>query len=167
MKPQSDNRAASRKDRLLREHVHDPYQAHGKLPEPTVCPVCNAVFSSGRWQWKDSWPLDAHKEMCHACRRTQDGYPAGIVTLKGAFVRLHREELLQLARHHEEREKAEHPMHRILRIEDHPDAVVIRTTDIHLPRRLGEALHHAYKGELHTHYDEEGYLARVTWSRER
>ena len=33
-------------------------------------------------------------------------------------------------------------------IEEKPGSIVIKTTDIHLPRAIGEALHHAYKGSL-------------------
>jgi hypothetical protein len=43
---------------------------------------------------------------------------------------------------------------------------VITTTDIHLPRRIGEALHRAYEGDLDFHYEEEAYSIRVTWRRE-
>lgn len=155
-----------RNERLLREHIHDPYKATKKLAEPTVCPVCNAVFTGGRWQWKESWPLDAHQEVCHACRRTRDDYPAGIITLKGPFAVAHKQDLLHLARHHEERERAEHPMHRIMKIDERADTIIISTTDLHLPRRIADAVHHAYKGKLDEHYDEGGYLLRVNWSRQ-
>ena len=46
------------------------------------------------------------------------------------------------------------------------EEIVINTTDIHLPRRIGEALHSAYEGELDYHYDEEAYLIRVSWKRD-
>lgn len=164
MKPPGDG--SRRNDRRMHERVHDPYKSVRKPPEPTVCPLCNAVFTEGRWRWKESWPLDAHKQLCHACRRIRDGYPAGSVTLKGAFALSHKDELLQLARHHEEREKEEHPMHRIMKVEEHADGMVISTTDLHLPRRIGDAVHHAYKGRLDTHYDEGGYFMRVKWTRE-
>ena len=157
----------SRKDRLIHEHVHDPYKTKSKPPELSVCPVCNAVFKDGRWQWAESWPVDAHKETCQACHRTKDGYPAGVVNLKGAFVKAHKAELLNLARHHEKNENAEHPLHRIMKIEEHPDGIEIKTTDIHLPQRIGEALRHAHNGELEMHYDEEGYFVRVNWKREK
>jgi hypothetical protein len=33
-----------RKNRLIHEHVHDPYKTKSKPPEPTVCPICYAVL---------------------------------------------------------------------------------------------------------------------------
>ena len=40
-----------RHDRLIQEYRHDAYKSKHKLPEPTVCPVCGAVYHDGRWQW--------------------------------------------------------------------------------------------------------------------
>ncbi len=50
-----------RRDRLVGETRHDPYQATQKRPEPTVCPGCGAVFHEGRWQWLTK-PAGAHEE---------------------------------------------------------------------------------------------------------
>jgi hypothetical protein len=36
---------------------------------------------------------------CPACRRTDDHYPAGILTISGAFAAAHDEEIRSLARH--------------------------------------------------------------------
>jgi len=155
-----------RKDRLIHERVHDPYKAKRKLSEPTVCPECGAIFQNGRWQWATSHPYDAHKEICQACRRIRDHYPAGVVSLKGDFVRQHRVEILNLARHHEILEKELHPLHRIIDIKERTRDVVINTTDIHLPRRIGEALRREHKGELEVHYEIENYFVRVNWRRE-
>ena len=33
-----------RGERMIRERVHDPYKTRLKLPDPTVCPRCGAVF---------------------------------------------------------------------------------------------------------------------------
>ncbi len=156
----------SRKDRLLQELVHDPYKTRRKLGDSTICPVCKAIYRDGRWQWADSWPIDAREETCRACNRTRDNYPAGIVTLNGPFLQAHRDEILNLVRHHEEEENSEHPLHRLMGIDQQPAAMVIKTTDIHLPRRIGEALRRAFKGELDVHYDEEGYFVRVKWRRD-
>ena len=154
-----------RGDRLIRERVHDPYKTRLKLPDPTVCPRCGAVFHKGRWTW-ESAPGGAHEELCQACRRVSDGYPAGIVTLRGAFLKTHRTEILSLARNQEKMEKSARPLHRIMAIKDKGEEIEITTTDIHLPRRIGQALHNAYKGEFDFHYDENGYFVRVNWTRE-
>ena len=89
-----------RHDRLLQEQVHDAYQASGKLSEPTVCPQCGSVFRSGRWQWGDA-PAGAHSEACPACRRIQDQYPAGYLTIAGPFFLSHKDEIMHLVRNHE------------------------------------------------------------------
>jgi NMD protein affecting ribosome stability and mRNA decay len=156
----------TRRDRLMHEHIHDPYKTPHKLPEPTVCPDCGAVYHDGRWQWIEPAPANAHQTSCQACHRIRDKYPAGHIMLRGSFVRDHRAELLQLARHHEEAEKKLHPLHRIMQIEAKADSIAIETTDLHLPHRIADALEHAYHGELTVHYDQEGHFIRVNWQRD-
>lgn len=154
-------------DRRIAEHVHDPYKTRLKLPEPTVCPDCGATYHEGRWHWPAYEPSrDTHRERCQACHRIHDGYPAGWLTLAGGFVCEHRGEIERLARHIEAQEKAEHPLHRIMDMREENGGLVITTTDIHLPRRIGEGLYDAYRGKLDFHYDEESYLLRVRWTRE-
>jgi NMD protein affecting ribosome stability and mRNA decay len=147
------------------DHILDPYKRVGKLSEPTVCPQCGAVFHAARWQWT-SRPPGAREELCQACHRINDQYPAGIVTLTGPVVQQHRAEIMALARHQEQVEKGDHPLNRIMSIEEVPDGIVINTTDIHLPRRIGEAVKRAFHGELSMHFDEQGYFVRVTWQRQ-
>jgi len=50
---------------------------------------------------------------------------------------------------------AEHPLKRIMAVEEKDGAMLVTTTDIHLARGIGEALHHAYQGELQYHYNPE------------
>lgn len=154
-----------RRDRLIQERVHDPYKTRLKLSEPSVCRDCGAVYASGRWQWAPA-PEEAEQALCSACHRIKDKIPAGELTLEGQFLGQHKTEILQLIRHQEELEKGEHPLHRIMDMEFGGDKGLVTTTDIHLPRRLGEALHKAYQGELDYHYDEGEYFIRVSWRRE-
>ena len=153
-----------RRDRLIQESRHDPYKAKHKLPEPTVCPQCGAVFHDGHWQWLVK-PAQANEEMCPACHRIHDDFPAGYLTVAGTFFKDHREELLHLARNEETRAKTEHPLKRIMKIEDQNGDTLITTTDIHLARGIGDALHHAYQGELEYHYNDQENLLRVVWTR--
>ena len=152
--------------RAQNDHIIDTYKSTRRLSEPTRCPTCGAVYHRGRWQWMEHPPADAHEEVCTACHRINDKYPAGIVTLQGPFVREHKEEILKLARRQEELEKGEHPLNRIMAIEEQaPDTLVVTTTDIHLPRRIGEATRRAFHGDLELHYDEQNYFVRVNWER--
>ncbi len=166
MKQKDLTRRTPRMDRRIRERVHDPYKTRLKLADPTICPDCGALFHKGRWQWSDDPPAAANSEACQACNRIRDKYPAGTLTLTGGFVDAHRAELLQLVRNQEAREKGERPLHRIMDIAEAPGEVVVSTTDIHLPRRIGEAVHHAFNGELDFRYEEEAYFLRVNWTRD-
>jgi len=153
-----------RREQLIQELVHDSYKTKRKLAEPTRCPDCGAVYHDGRWTWGTA-PAGAHEARCPACHRVHDRFPAGYVTLKGAFLGTHRDEILHLVRHREATEKADHPLERIMAIEDSGDGVVVTTTDTHLARNIGEAVHAAYKGELEFHYNKEENLLRVHWTR--
>lgn len=153
-----------RHDQLRPERIHDTYKLTHKLAEPTVCKDCGAVYQQGRWQWA-ARPTGAQEVTCPACQRMRDHYPAGYVVIEGPYFTAHRTELMNLLRHREEREKAEHPLARIMAIEETAEGVVVTTTDLHLARDLGEALHHAHKGELDFHYNEDEQLLRVHWRR--
>jgi hypothetical protein len=56
-----------------------------------------------------------------------------------------------LARHQEQAEKGEHPLNRIISIGEDAQGIVIDTTDIHLPRRIGKAAKRAFRGTLDEH----------------
>ena len=148
-----------RHDRLLQEQVHDAYKVKGKLPEPSVCAQCGAVFHDGRWQWSKA-PTGAHETTCPACHRIHDEFPAGYLTLRGKFFLEHHDEIMNLVHNEEKRERAEHPLKRIMAVERKGDEVLVTTTDIHLARSMGDALHHAYQGNLEYHYNPEQNLLR-------
>lgn len=154
-----------RHDRLLQEREHDTYKLLRKLAEPTVCPQCGAVWQGGRWMWAAT-PAEAERHTCPACHRIADNLPAGFVLLSGAFFEEHREEILRLVANEEARERAEHALQRIMSMERMEDgAELVTTTDIHLARRIGEAVHAAWQGDLSFHYNDGEKLLRVHWSR--
>ena len=142
----------------------DPYRMASKPPEPTRCPECNATYVEGRWSWQAA-PEDAYEQLCPACQRIQDRFPAGFVNIKGAFFQEHRDEIMHLINNKAEKEKEQRPLQRIMEITDTPDGVQVTTTDSHLARGIAEALQAAYKGDLKLRYSRDENLVRASWSR--
>lgn len=153
-----------RQEQLLQEVVHDAYQSKRKLPEPTRCKDCGAVWRRGRWSWGAA-PAGAHSARCPACKRIRDRLPAGYVSLGGEFFAAHREEVLGRVRRCEAAEKRGHPLERIMDIKADGAGVLVTTTGAHLAHRIGDALQRAYKGELDARYLKADKLLRVKWSR--
>lgn len=146
--------------------VTDPYKRAKKLHDPSVCPQCGVVYHEGRWQWAER-PTRAHEVLCQACHRINADFPAGVVTLSGDFLRLHGDEIRHIVRRQEEIENPEHPFNRIMKISNESDRIVVTTTDLHLPRRIGEVLKSAFDGELTFKYEGDGYFLRVDWHRDK
>ena len=153
-----------RREQLLEGLGHDSYKSKAKLRDPTCCPDCGAVYRKGRWSWGDA-PEGAHAQLCPACQRIHDKFPAGYVTLSGAYFLEHRDEILNLVKHCEEREKTAHPVQRIIAIEASGESVVVTTTDVHLARSIAERVHDSCKGSLGMHYSKDENLLRATWKR--
>lgn len=147
------------------EALQDPYKARVKPAEPSACSQCGAVFRKGRWSWPEL-PTTAAPTLCPACHRENDKFPAGTLTLRGAYISAHGDDMLNLVRHQAELEKKEHPLHRVMAIAREADKIVVTTTDIHLPKRIGQAVHRAHHGKLDIVYDEDAYNVQVTWHRE-
>jgi NMD protein affecting ribosome stability and mRNA decay len=154
----------SHRDRQIEEVAHDPYHARSKPVEPTVCPQCGVVYHKGRWQ-RAARPEKASEQICPACHRINDRNPAGYVTLAGPYMQPHGEEILRLVRNEEMREAKNHPLQRIMGIENEAGVVNVTTTDVHLARRIGDAVQAAFGGELAVKYSPDEYRIRVDWRR--
>lgn len=153
-----------RHDQLYQEDTHDPYRPQTKLPEPSVCGDCGAVYHEGRWRW-GPLPEDSEEVLCPACARMRDDRPAGYVVLSGPFFEEHREEVLRLVDHHEEKQKDEHPLQRIMDVIEDDAQTTITTTDIHLAQDIGKAVHKAFQGDLDLQYNADEWLLRAIWRR--
>jgi len=148
--------------------IHEPSPgSKGKLPELAGCPECGASYRNGRWTWKKP-PIGAYEQVCPACQRMADDYPAGLLHVEGDFAAAHREEIEGLLRNVEERERGEHPLKRIMAITDEDPGFTVSVTDAKLAQALGRALESAYEGQLElppTTSDKEN-LVRVRWTRD-
>lgn len=151
-------------EEVLPERVHDAYKLPRKLHEPTVCPSCGAVYHLGRWQWLQC-PAGAEKALCSACHRIADRFPAGYLDIEGDFASTHHDELLQLLRHRETQESTEHPMERIMAIEENAGRMMVTTTGVHLARNLATALEATFQGSLQLQFSKDENLLRAYWRR--
>lgn len=164
----STTHSAARQPRPARR-IHDeaPGAAHGKLPEIAGCPRCGASYRDGRWTWQTP-PVGSYEHVCPACERIAEDYPAGVLHVEGEFAASRRDELVGLIRNIEERERAEHPLKRIMAIVDEGSGFVVTVTDAKLVDSFGRALKSAYDGSLEhppTTSDKEN-LVRVRWTRD-
>jgi hypothetical protein len=143
MKTSTLKHPLAKRPELLQERVHDTYRNLARPKGSLVCNGCGAVFEAGRWRWGDA-PANAHRGTCPACRRIEDNYPAGVVEIGGATL----DEVTAIARNTETRERPEHPLERIIVIQERDGHITIDTTGTHLARRIGKALHRALGGDL-------------------
>ncbi|SMO49110.1 BCAM0308 family protein [Fodinibius sediminis] len=163
MKRQKNRFFKQERTRIYDDNRIDPYREQMKYKEPARCTGCSALFINGRWSWEDTNEA-ASEALCPACRRIEDHYPAGIVEVGGSFFEDHRFEIMHMVQNIARVESEEHPLERIMNVEDNEESTVVNTTGMHLARRIGHALEQAYDGELDISYDAENYV-RVSWSR--
>lgn len=162
-----DKNRQGHKDTLLQPQHHDRDMATQHIAGTAHCDGCGANFTAGRWSWQ---ALDAHAKpesiTCPACKRIAAKAAAGTVTLSGAFVLAHREEILNLVRNTEEMERKEHALERLIGIADEGDALVVTTTGMHLANRIGHALDAAYDGLTRYTYSDDKTHLDVDWERD-
>lgn len=140
----------------------DPYRPTAKGPGTLACVDCGAVQRVGRWRWEPV-PPTARRGLCPACRRSRDGFPAGEVRVRGVTDAARRLELTRLLRHSEAQAVRTHPLQQILAVTESDEGLDIATSDVHLARRLGSALHRAFHGSLEVQYLEDEPFVRVNW----
>jgi len=154
-----------RRDRLIRQKRHDAYKHTEKLPDPTLCTECGALFSAGRWVWKGTEDT-VNTTVCPACRRITERNPAGTVTIRGDFFEARSDEVENLINNTEKAETLQHPMERLIQVVRDDDGTVITTTGIHIARRIGDALSRAYGGDYSIEYLDDEERVRISVTRQ-
>lgn len=164
MKPERRTFRAGRNEQRMEPLHEDSYREGLKPADPARCPRCGAVCMRGRWAWREA-PPDAVSHKCPACRRIEDDFPGGYVTLKGPFLAAHRDDILNLVAARAQRAREEHPMQRLIGVHDVSGGVLVTTTDARLARGIAVAVHEAFKGRLDLAFSRDENLIRATWSR--
>jgi len=149
----------------------DPYFAKEGLPGVALCSVCTGIYKNKHWSFDEEEfkKLSKNKKpssvVCPACQKIKDGYPSGVVTLRGDFLKNHKGEILNLVRNEEERAKGNNFLERIIDIEDGYDKIVITTTNEKIAQRIGREVHKAYQGELEYKWSHDNKMVRIEWAR--
>jgi hypothetical protein len=108
-------------------------------------------------------PDGAFWVLCPACRRIDESYPAGTVTLSGQRLGMQRTAILDLIHNEEIAERDEHALSRLMALVDHGGSIEATTTDTNLAQRIGEALRRAFGGELEVRYSDDDLQVSVRW----
>lgn len=161
-----ETRPGPRKDhppRTTRPKHHDTYAGRAKSPAALVCERCGLVQHAGRWTPGPPPLTDVATGLCPACERIRDRYPAGTLRLPASFLE-RRDEVLSLIRNAEEAERAEHPLERVMDLEDGADGgLTVTTTGIHLARAIASKLERRFHRTARLRYPEEQHLLHVDW----
>jgi NMD protein affecting ribosome stability and mRNA decay len=151
--------------------VEDPYRLE-EGQEAAVCGKCHALYQGKRWSFDDKLfkRLAATPKLrevtCPACRKIEDHYPEGILTLSGEFLAQHKAEIVQLLEKEASRVSSRSVLDRVIQMAaEGKDKLVVETTTERLAQRLGRAVYRAYKGDLHFRWAEMNKFVRVHWTR--
>jgi len=149
----------------------DPYLLQDVRYESAVCKRCHAVYQNKRWnmdeelfQKMNEWK-GMKKVLCPACQKIKDKFPGGIVTLKGDFLREHKDEIMNLIKNEEERAMGFNPLERIMEISSIEGGMELKTTNEKLAQRIGKSVYRAYQGRVGYKWSQDTKLLRVEWER--
>lgn len=138
--------------RMVRPWEHDTYASSCKPADSVVCAECSAVQHAGQWYWGAPPVGDVRVDLCPACARIRDRYPAGTLRLRGALL-AHEDEVRNLIAGVDEVEKREHPLERVMSVELEDDrTLVVHTTGVHVARRIASKLQRRFHAKARITY---------------
>ena len=137
------------------------------------CPRCGAVYDGHRWipepdaELKRALAKKAReKQLCPGDLRRSKRQVEGIVTLKGAFMKSHRDDIANLVNRVAREGRRRNVSARIFEVVEDDGDIIIETTDEHLAERMGKEVEKAFKGNLQIKWQEKDTFARVVWQRD-
>jgi len=138
-----------------------------------ICPRCGAVYDGHKWVPEPDDELvkqvkkkSAKSELCPGDLRLEKGQVEGVVTLKGSFMREHKDDILNLIGRVERNGRSRNVAARVYEMKEDDGEFSIETTDEHLAERIGKELEKAFKGDLEIKWQEKDRFVRVSWQRD-
>ncbi len=151
------------------EKLHPAEAATRRLPEPTVCERCGAVFHRRTWRI-DRTPSQAalaraRWRVCPGCKQQAAGEWYGRVRLRGAFVGAHEAELRRRIDNVAARAQSMQPMRRVVSIDRTEDGLEVLTTSQKLAHRIVHELRKTFRGRASYTWTDDRTLDAV-WERQ-
>lgn len=150
--------------------LDDPYLKQ-KYKDPTICPSCGAVYTNKRWYFDIKLKTKILNEgkyfekKCPACKKIDDMYYMGVITLTGDFLRQHYEEIVRRIQNEEKKALRINPLERILRLKKESDRLTVETLTDNLAVRIGKAVYASFKGVLEIKFDSDHSIVHIYWKR--
>jgi hypothetical protein len=113
-----------------------------KGPNALVC-ACGLFHHRGAWHLGPPPLVELREATCPSCKRIRRGRPGGTLKIPPRFLGSLRE-IVNLIYNCERRERAEHPLERLVNIRDESGGLRVTTTGVHLARRIARSLAHRF-----------------------
>ena len=151
--------------------VKEPYElAAGE--EAAVCQECHALYQEKRWFFDEklydklAGAGKVRQVVCPTCRKIQDHYVEGYLTLSGEFLVEHKAEIINVLEKEAAKVGSHSVVDRIIQmVPEGDDKLVVETTTEKMAEHLGRMLRRDYKGDLNFRWSEMDKFVRVYWTR--
>ena len=142
----------------------DNYPHDAKAEKASVCSECGLVLHGGRWTRGAPPTTDVGSRLCPACERVRDRYPAGTISVPSTFLAA-RDEVLGMIRNTEKAESEEHPLERVMDVEDAAGGgLLVTTTGVHVARAIAAKLERRFHSQARFHYSDGDRTVSVDWA---
>jgi hypothetical protein len=132
------------------------------------CSGCGAFHHRRYWTLTPppglSSQMHSHPVFCPACRKIQDNFPGGELTLRGVEAE-NRQEIARILRNEELRARQKNPLERIMRMDAANGGWRVETTTEKLAQRLGRSIKKARGGKLTYKWGHNNKFVRVVWEK--
>jgi hypothetical protein len=140
----------------------------GRLPEPSACERCGAIFS--RRSWRRDRRIDAGLlarvkwTICPGCRQAGEGVGFGRVLIRGAFAAANDDLIRRRIRNIAARATATQPERRISSLDRQADVLEVITTSQKLAHRIVSEMRKLFRGRARYAWSDDGTLF-AAWER--
>lgn len=164
-------RSAQKKYNTLYKKYHSERDMYLPRLDPKgviQCSGCGAFHHRRHWTLTPPAgfisPIPSRLVFCPACRKIQDKFPGGELTLRGVEA-ADRGEIARILRNEESRAREKNPLERIMRMDAANGGWRVETTTEKLAQRLGRSVKKARGGKIAYKWGHDRKFVRVVWEK--